>query len=54
VLISEQKQTLPVGLSNVARSVAFETDPSLLAAGVLLALLPPFLLFALVGRGLLR
>lgn len=54
VLVGEDRQTLPVGLSNLAKTVDFEADPSLTAAAVVLSILPPMLLFALAGRDLLR
>ncbi len=54
ILIGEDRQTLPVGLSNLATTVAFEADPALPAAAVVLSILPPLGLFTLASRSLFR
>lgn len=53
VLVSESKQTLAVGLANVSQQAAFEADPALLRAAVVVAVAPVMALFLLIGGGLL-
>ena len=50
VLVDEDRQTLAVALSNLARRVDYEADPALLAAAVAVSVLPVMLLFWLCGR----
>ena len=50
VLVSEQRYTLPIGLSNMASQPAYEADPSPLMAATLLSILPVVGLFFLCQR----
>ena len=50
VLVDEDRQTLAVALSNLARRADYEADPALLAAAVAVSVLPVMLLFWLCGR----
>ncbi len=54
VLVSPERQTLPVALSGLTKQAGFEADVSLIAAGVVISLLAPMGLFLVGMRGFLK